>query len=99
MVRNTHNIVYEENGESYVVVNKKVHSFFIGDCEDPYLMAGFPLAEWEKTDAGRFVKEHAIEQPVFYCEQNFARMGYNVAIYARLKPADLTFYFLKYHDK
>ncbi len=27
-----------------------LHSFNMGDVEDPYLYAGFPIAEWQQTE-------------------------------------------------
>jgi hypothetical protein len=73
-----------------------VHSFNMGDVEDPYLMAAFPLHDWEKSEQGQYVMEHAVEQPTFVCDVDHERMGYRVNIYAYLKEEDLTFYFLKF---
>lgn len=74
----------------------RVHDFFLGDSDDPYLMAAFPLSEWEKSEQGRYVLEHAVEQPTFFCDVDHERLGYRVSIYAYLKEEDLTFYFLKF---
>lgn len=77
----------------------RVHDFFLGDSDDPYLMAAFPLSAWEKSEQGQYVMERAIEQPVFFCDQDPARFGYRVSIYAYLKEEDLTYYYLKYPNK
>jgi hypothetical protein len=76
-----------------------VHSFNMGDSDDPYLMAAFPLTEWEKSEQGRYVMEHAVEQPTFFCDLSPERLGYRVSIYAYLKEEDLTYYYLKYPNK
>jgi hypothetical protein len=73
-----------------------VHSFNMGDVEDPYLMAAFPLHDWEKSEQGQYVMKNAVEQPTFVCDVDHERMGYRVNIYAYLKEEDLTFYFLKF---
>ena len=44
-----------------------LHSFSMGDVEDPYLYAGFPIHEWQQTEHGKWVMEHAVEPPTFYC--------------------------------
>ena len=81
-----------------ITVKKKVmvHSFAMGDVEDPYLYASQPLWQWQETEMGKWVMEHALEQPVFYCEHDAASFGYRVAIWAVLGGADLTYFELKY---
>jgi hypothetical protein len=85
--------------EDKTVKNVMVHGFFMGDSEDPYLMAAFPISEWEKSEQGQYVMERAIEQPTFFCDLSPERFGYKVSIYAYLKDEDLTFYFLKFPQK
>ena len=36
--------------------------FNLGDVEDPQLYAAFPLSEWEKSEEGNWVMNHAIEE-------------------------------------
>lgn len=81
-----------------ITVKKKVmvHSFAMGDVEDPYLYASQPLWQWQETEMGKWVMEHALEQPVFYCEHDPASFGYRVAIWAVLGGQDLTYFELKY---
>lgn len=61
-----------------------VEQIFMGDTDDPYLMAGFPLADWEKTAKGRWVMDNALEKPVFHCVVDHLRMGYQIQISAKL---------------
>ena len=68
----------------------------MGDVEDPYLYAAFPISEWEKTEEAKYVKEHSTEQLVFYCDVDPLYMGFVVRIYADLEGEALTYYRLKY---
>ena len=85
--------------EDKIVKNVMVHGFFMGDSEDPYLMAAFPISEWEKTDQAQYLMKHALDKPVYHCEVDHERMGYRVKIYADLREEDLTYYFLKFPRK
>lgn len=61
-----------------------VENIRMGDVEDPYLMAGFPLAEWEKSEKGQWVMANAQEQPVFHCMPDPATLGYRITVTAQL---------------
>jgi hypothetical protein len=69
---------------------------YMGDCDDPYLMAAFPLMEWQKSEQGRQVMDLAVEQPVFYVETDPVRMGYKIKIYAKFSEEDAVIYLVKY---
>lgn len=85
------------DGERVTVKRKiVVHTFAMGDVEDPYLYAAFPLSEWQNTEKGRWVMEHAMEPPTFYCDTDPMHFGYRVAIWAILADADITYFELKY---
>lgn len=73
-----------------------LHSFTMGDVEDPYLYAGFPLHEWQQTDHGKWCMEHAIEPPTFYCHADQDCYGYRVDVIGELSDQDLTFFNLKW---
>ena len=81
-----------------VTVKKKVmvHSFNMGDVEDPYLYAGGPLWQWQNSEQGRWVMENTLDRPIFYCETNPSNFGYRVAVYAMLADEALTYFELKY---
>lgn len=68
----------------------------MGDCEDPYLYAAFPLNEWEKTEECEYIKKNleAGDDLVFFCDTH--EYGFIIRIYAPLKGEALTFYRLKY---
>jgi hypothetical protein len=67
----------------------------MGDVEDPELYAAFPLAEWEKTDHCKWVKEHATKTPVFYIRIG-DQYGYKVVVEAEFTSENLLWYNLKY---
>lgn len=75
-----------------------VYTVNIGDSEDPYLMAGFPLMDWQNTEQGKFVMEHAVEQPVYYCKVSPEYLGYRVEVHARIAQKDLSLMYLKWGD-
>jgi hypothetical protein len=70
--------------------------FYLGDVEDPQLYAAFPLHEWEKSDEGNWVMNHAIEEPQWQTIVDPSTYGYKVRIYGRLTEADEIIYRLKF---
>lgn len=36
-----------------------LHSFTLGDCEDPEIYAAYPILEWEQSEMGVWAKEFA----------------------------------------
>lgn len=73
-----------------------LHSFSMGDVEDPYLYAGFPIHEWQQTEHGKWVMEHAVEPPTFYCNADPELFGFRVTIVGKLTEKDCTFFKLKW---
>jgi hypothetical protein len=73
-----------------------LHSFNMGDVEDPYLYAAFPISEWQATEHGKWVMANVTEPPVFHIEPSPETMGYRVAITGKLNPEAETFFRLKY---
>jgi len=84
------------NGRVVKVSDMVVHRFRMGDVEDPVLYAAQPIWEWQQTEAGRFVMEHAVESPWWVRTVDAATYGFEFAIMARMKESDQTFYTLKY---
>jgi len=69
----------------------------MGDVEDPYLYAAFPIHEWEQTDEYRWIKEQiGNEEMVFFCDNDPRTFGIVIRIYAPLTGKALTYYNLKY---
>ena len=73
-----------------------LHSFTMGDVEDPYLYAGFPISEWQQTEMGQWVMANVIEPPVFTIQPDILSMGHCVVITGKLNPEAETYFTLKY---
>jgi hypothetical protein len=73
-----------------------VHEFSMGDVEDPDLYAAQPISEWQDSEAGRFVMEHALEKPYWTRMIDQYNYGYRYVIVARMKEPDQTFFRLKF---
>ena len=87
------------NGAAVTFSDIVVYKFRMGDVEDPVLYAAQPIYEWQQTEAGRFVMEHAVESPWWVRTVDAATYGFEFAIMARMKEADQTFYILKWGTK
>lgn len=75
-----------------------VHTIRMGDVEDPDLMVAQPIWEWQQTPAGKFVMEHAVEQPYWHRTIDHASYGHRYDIVARLSEQHETFWRLKHVD-
>jgi hypothetical protein len=73
-----------------------VHTFGMGDVDDPDLYAAEPLWAWQNTDEGKWVMENAIETPSWHRHADPRTYGYRYAIRAKLKDVDYTFWCLKW---
>jgi hypothetical protein len=73
-----------------------LHEFTMGDVEDPYLYAGFPISEWQQTDQGKWIMSNVTEQPVFHITPDVDTMGYRVVITGKLTPEAETYFRLKF---
>jgi hypothetical protein len=71
-----------------------VHEFRMGDVEDPDLYAAQPLYEWQQTEAGQWVMEHAVETPFWHRQADL--YGYTYRVVARLGEQDQTYWALKW---
>jgi hypothetical protein len=66
------------------------------DCEDPTIYASVPIYEWEQSDSGKWVKEHALASPVWQTTTCVSTYRYIVRIVADLKEEDITYFKLKW---
>ena len=71
----------------------------MGDVEDPDLYAAQPLWEWQKSEAGAWVMEHAVETPFWTRQADHTSFGYRYYVVARLRESDQTFFKLKWGNK
>jgi hypothetical protein len=67
-----------------------VHSFTMGDVEDPDLYAAQPLSEWERSEQGQWIMKHAVETPTWYRMADPVSYGYKYEIRARFAGPALT---------
>jgi hypothetical protein len=84
--------------EDKVVETKKitVHTFLMGDVEDPDLYAAEPLWNWQQSDSGKWVMENAIQKPSWHRHIDIHTYGYRYQIRADLTDEQVTFFELKF---
>lgn len=89
------------NGVAERVHNVVVHRFDMGDVEDPNLYAAQPIWEWQESEQGRWIMEHAIDKPEWHgCGQaDTMNYGYKFAITAKLRGRDYTFWTMKWNSE
>lgn len=74
-----------------------VHEFTMGDVDDPDLYASQPLWEFQQSEKGQWVLEHAVEAPVYVRAVDYIYYGYRYKISAKFYESDLTYYLLKWN--
>jgi hypothetical protein len=74
----------------------KVHKFTMGDVEDPDLYAAQPLWEWQQSEAGQWVMEHAVETPFWHRHLDPYNYGHTYYVVARLSEKDQIYWTLKW---
>ena len=73
-----------------------VHTIRMDDVEDPDLFVAQPIYEWQESDAGQFVMEHAVEKPYWHRTTDYNSYGHRYDIVARLSEQNETFWRLKW---
>lgn len=73
-----------------------VHEFLVGDVEDPEIYAAGPIIDWQGTESGQWVLEHAVEKPYYVQAVDHNTWGYKYRIMARLSEQNQTFWALKW---
>jgi hypothetical protein len=73
-----------------------LHSFRMGDVDDPYLYAAFPISEWQKTEHGAWCMQHAVGEPTFYCNADPNSWGFRVTIMGELSEPNITYLKLRW---
>ena len=76
-----------------------VHEFTMGDVEDPDLYAAQPIWEWQESEAGKFVMEHAVEAPYWISQMDVANYSQVYRVMARLSEQNETFWRLLCSNK
>lgn len=73
-----------------------VHTFNMGDVDDPDLYAAQPLYEWEKSEAGQWVMKNAADTPTWHRMADPTSYGYKYQIRAKLMGPALTEWLLRH---
>jgi hypothetical protein len=72
------------------------HEFRLSDVDDPDVYAAQPIYEWQQTEQGRWIMEHAHDL-VYNLNHDVNYWGYRVTITGELAQGpDLTYYLLKW---
>lgn len=73
-----------------------VHEFRMGDVEDPDLYAAQPLWDWQQSEIGQWVMEHAIETPSWHRTLDISSFGHAYRIVAEFNSRDYTYWAMKW---
>jgi len=79
-----------------MAIKTLLHSFRLGDVEDPQIYAGVPLLDWQRSEAGQWCMENCIETPEWHTILDHLTYGYRVNIVGTLTEENLTYFRLKY---
>lgn len=89
-----------KQNQKYQVYNDQVyerrivHKFTLGDVEDPEIYIASPLLDWQKTEHGKWIMEHA-KDPTYHIHADQVTYGYQVIITAHITPKRWTEYVLR----
>jgi hypothetical protein len=76
-----------------------VHTFSIGDVDDPDIYAASSIDKWQQSEAGKFVMAHAVDKPYWIQSVDSNSWGHVYKIVARLGEPDQLFWTLKWGNK
>lgn len=104
ITHNEHAEYRHRKSEEYQIIGDRVvsfkdicvHEFTMGDVEDPDLYAAQPIWEWQESEAGKFIMEHAAEPPYWIRSVDHSSYGHQYRIMARLSEQNQTFFRLKF---
>ena len=84
--------------ESEEIKEVIVHTFTMGDVEDPDLYAAEPLLAWQESEDGKWIMTHAVDIPEWHRMADVTSFGYKYLIKAKLQGARLTEWLLRNKD-
>jgi hypothetical protein len=74
-----------------------VHTFTVGDVEDPDLYAAKPIYQWQQTDAGKWVMENCVDDaPIWNRYMDPTYYGHMYMISAVFEGKKLTEFYLRF---
>ena len=74
-----------------------VHEFTLGDVDDIDIYIAAPIWEWQQSESGCWVMEHAVNQPYYLQHTNVSTFEYRIRIMARLSEQNETYWRLKWN--
>ena len=75
-----------------------LHTFSIGDVEDPMLCASIPIHKWQQSEKGQWCMENC-EGDVYFCSSaDPITFGYKIALQGKMSEPNYTFFKLKWGD-
>jgi len=91
------NISTDNQMKSDKIHNIVVHTFKVGDVEDPILYAAPNIAEWEDSEQGQWIMIHAVEKPIWHRHTDPSHYSsYIFNITAKLNESDYVLWLLKW---
>jgi hypothetical protein len=79
-----------------MAIETLLHSFRLGDVEDPQIYAAEPLWQWQQSEAGQWCMENCIQTPEWHTRLDHSNYGYRVDIVGKLSEQNFTYFRLKY---
>ena len=76
-----------------------VYRFKMGDVEDAQIYAAGPLMDWQRSESGRWVMEHALQVPEWRTKDALQNWGSFVEVHADLKPEDEVYFYMRWGDE
>jgi len=73
-----------------------VHTFTMGDVDDPDLYAAEPLWEWQNSETGKWCMENALEVPMWSRAPDLSSFGHKYVITATFADKKLTEFYLRF---
>ena len=83
----------EDEAKTITYLVKKLN---VGDVEDPDIVLGQYIWEWQESDAGKWIMENSRPLPSWHRSIDHTTYGYKYDIRAYLTPKQITYYELKY---
>jgi hypothetical protein len=73
-----------------------LHTFTVGDVEDPMLYSTIPINEWSQSDKGQWCIENC-EGELYLCSSaDTVSFGYKIALQGEMSEQNYTFFKLKW---
>jgi hypothetical protein len=85
-----------QSDDDAVTITYTVKKLNVGDVEDPDIIVGQYIWEWQESEAGKWVMENSRPLPSWHRSINHVTYGYQYDIRAYLTPKQITYFELKY---